>query len=100
MFLPVLDRLFHELERRFSATHCDVLRGIQSLSLSSEIFRIFSSLSSFAEANGADLDDLSHELHQAKRVLQRMVFEDRQTTLVAFISHIERYGVAFAELRI
>ena len=99
MYLPVLDRLLHELERRFSATHCDLLRGIQALCPSSEIFGEFSSVSPFAEAYGADLDDLSHELHQAKRVLHRMKIEDRPTTLVGFISHIERYGDAFAELR-
>jgi len=36
-------------------------------------------VSPFAEAYnyGADVDDLYHELHQAKRLLQRMKVEDR-----------------------
>jgi len=53
-------------------------------------------VSPFAEAYGADVDDLYHELHQAKRLLQRMKVEP--TTSLAFISHIELYRYAFAEL--
>jgi len=55
-------------------------------------------ISRFAEAYGAGVDNLYHELHQAKRLLQCMKVEDRSTTLLASISHIERYGDAFAEL--
>jgi len=55
----------------------------------------------FAEDYGADVDNLYHKLHhQAKRLLQRrpMKVEDRPTTLLGFISHIERYGDAFGDL--
>jgi len=45
----------------------------------------------FVDAYDADEDDLYHELHQAKRLLQRMKVEDSPTTFLAFISHIERY---------
>lgn len=98
VYFPVLDRMLNELERRFASTNCDVLKGIQALSPSSQTFADITSVSAFAQAYGADVEDLSHELHQAKRLLQRMTIEDRPNTLVEFISHIERYGDAFAEL--
>ena len=52
----------------------------------------------FAELCQVDLSDLSHELHQAKRLLERMTDGDRPTTLVGFVSHIEQFKAAFAEL--
>jgi hypothetical protein len=78
----------HELKRRFAAIHCDVLRGIQAMSPFSDIFGEFNIVSTtFAAAYGADLDELSHELHQTKHVLQKMKIEDRPTTMARFISH-------------
>jgi hypothetical protein len=65
----------------------------------SEIFGEFNIVSTFAGACGADLDDLSHELHQTKHLLQKMKIEDRPTTRARFISHTERYGDAIAELQ-
>jgi len=65
---------------------------------SSHKFADIGIVSPFAEAYGAYVNDLYHELHQAKRLLQRMKVEDRLATFLAFISHIERYiGDAFAE---
>ena len=78
----------HELKRRFAAIHCDVLRGIQAMSPFSDIFGEFNIVSTtFAAAYGADLGELSHELHQTKHVLQKMKIEDRPTTMARFISH-------------
>ena len=85
------------------ATPLLVLSGrvIHALSPFSEIFREFYIVvvSTCAVAYDADLDDLSHELHQTKNLLQKMKIEDRSTTMVRFISHTERYGDATAELR-
>jgi len=61
------------------------------LNPSSQTFADIGIVSPFAEAYGADVDDLYNELHhQVKRLLQRMKVEDRPTTLLAFISDIER----------
>ena len=66
----------------------------------SDIFGEFNIVSTtFAAAYGADLDDLSHELHQTKHLLQKMKIEDRPTTMARLISHTERYGDAIAELQ-
>ena len=39
-----------------------------------------------------------HELHQAKRLLERMTDDDRPTTLVDFVWHLEQFKAAFPEL--
>jgi len=44
---------------------------------SSQTFADIGIVSTFAEAYGSDVNDLYHELHQAKRLLQRMKVEDR-----------------------
>jgi len=68
------------------------------LNPSSQAFANIGIVSPFAEAYGADVNDLHHELNQAKRLLQFMKVKDRPTTLLTFISHIERYGDACAKL--
>jgi len=42
------------------------------LNPSSQTFADIGIVSPFAEAYGADVDNLNHELHQAKRLLQHM----------------------------
>jgi hypothetical protein len=87
-----------ELERRFDVTNCDVMKGIDALNPSSNNFADFSSIKQFAEAYTADITDLTHELYQAKRLLERMPDECKPITLVSFVSHIGRYKEAFPEL--
>jgi len=52
----------------------------QALNASSQAFADIGNVIPFAKAYGADVDDLYHELHQGKCLLQRMKFEDRPTT--------------------
>jgi hypothetical protein len=87
-----------ELERRFDVTNCDVMKGIDALNPSSNNFADFSGIKQFAEAYTADITDLTHELYQAKRLLERMPDEGKPITLVSFVSHIGRYKEAFPEL--
>lgn len=98
VYFPVLDKFLCELQHRFSASQCDALRGIEALTPCSDNFADFICVQPFAELYQADLSDLSHELHQAKRLLERMNDSDRPTTLVRFVSHIEQFKAAFPEL--
>jgi len=98
VYFPVLDKFLCELEHRFAPSQCDALRGIQALTPSSDNFGDYASIQPFAELYQADLSDLSHELHQARRLLERMTDTDRPTTLVGFVSHIEQFRAAFPEL--
>jgi len=75
----------------------------QALDPSSEHFGDFSQIKLFAEACKANLDDLQHELNQAKRLVERMgdsSTDERATpiTLIGFVTCLARYDEAFHEL--
>lgn len=76
VYFPVLDKFLCELQRRFAPSQCDALRGIQALTPFSDYFGDFTCVKPFGELYKADLSDLSHELHQAKRLLERMTDND------------------------
>jgi len=97
VYLPVLDNLCSELERRFDETQCSVMRGIQALNPINEHFAELQQIRSFAEAYDADVADLEHELHQVKRLIARLT-SAKPDSLVTFVSFIGRYGDAFHEL--
>jgi len=95
---PVLDSLLTEIHSRFAETNCSVLKGIQSLNPASDSFADASCLQPFAELYSADLTDLSHELHQAKRLVERLDRNDKPNTMLTFLSYLERCKEAFPEL--
>ena len=64
----------------------------------SDNFADLNCLKQFAERYGTDVDDICHKMHQAKRLLDRMLSGDRPTILVGFVSQIEPYREAFPEL--
>ena len=74
-FYPILDEMNAKLERRFSEFSCNILRGIQSLCPAGDSFLQFSHMKSLAEAYDANMDDLVHEVSQAKRLIERKVKE-------------------------
>ena len=105
VYLPVVDNLLSEFERRFDKVQCNVMCGVQALNPTSEHFADIAHIRPFAEQYGADLVDLEHELYQAKRLLERLGTKqssdktcEKPDSLVSFVSCIERYGEAFHEL--
>jgi len=104
VYLPVLDNLCSDFERRFDETQCSVMRGIQTMNPTNEHFAELEQIRSFAEAYDADVVDLEHELHQVKRLIARLESKVGDETsakpdsLVTFVSFIVRYGDAFREL--
>ena len=99
VYLPVMDSLLSELTRCFDSTQCAVMRG-QAINPSCENFADLQQIK-------PDISDLQHELHQAKRKLERLTYSSPDATaggvpssLVAFVSYIdiEQYGEAFQEL--
>uniref|UniRef100_A0A3B4VHH5 DUF4371 domain-containing protein n=1 Tax=Seriola dumerili TaxID=41447 RepID=A0A3B4VHH5_SERDU len=71
VFCPILDTVSAELERRFCKSNCDIMKGIQALNPKSESFLKDTPVLLFGTIYNTDLDDLKHELHQAKRILER-----------------------------
>lgn len=70
VFYPVLDSMMGELKRRFSKPNCKIMKGIQALHPQSSTF-LHEDLFAFAEIFDSNVDDLTHEIHQIKRVLER-----------------------------
>ncbi|XP_056453653.1 zinc finger MYM-type protein 1-like isoform X2 [Gadus chalcogrammus] len=71
LLYPILDTLVSEMERRFSKMNCSVMRGIQALNPKSSTFLQDDQVFDFGTIYGCDKEDLTHELHQARRILSR-----------------------------
>lgn len=100
IFYPILDTVIGELDRRFSQANIDIMRGIQALGPESDHFLQLAKVKPFAEKFEANIDDLEHELHQAKRLIERKIEQDlpNPATLLELSSMLEQYKEAFHEL--
>ncbi len=100
-FYPVIDSMLNELNRRFANTNCELMRSIQSLSPQSDAFLKESNVFSFGRLYNAEIDDLGHELHQFKRVLDRKIQSGevkKPCSTVELVCFIEPYREVFFEL--
>jgi hypothetical protein len=72
VMLPVLDRITSELERRFSEHNCSLMKGIQALTpRNSKKFLNEPDVMEFAKIYSLNQDDLVHEIHQLRRLIER-----------------------------
>ena len=71
IFYPIVDTILGELDRRFSKVNCEIMRGIQALNPKSTCFLQEEAVFRLGEMYESDSEDLSHELHQTRRLLQR-----------------------------
>uniref|UniRef100_A0A672I8P6 TTF-type domain-containing protein n=1 Tax=Salarias fasciatus TaxID=181472 RepID=A0A672I8P6_SALFA len=71
IFYPIVDTILGELDRRFSKDNCDIMRGIQALDPKSKTFLQEAAVFRLGEIYASDSEDLGHELHQTRRLLQR-----------------------------
>ncbi len=71
IFFPILDCLSGEMQRRFSKSNCSIMQGIQALNPKSRNFLDEETIFGFARIYECDTDDIKHELHQVRRVLER-----------------------------
>ena len=93
--------MLNELDRRFSNTNCELMRSIQSLNPQSDAFLKESNVVSFGCLYDADIDDLGHEFHQFRRVLDRKVQSGevkRPCSTVELVCFMEPYREVFFEL--
>lgn len=100
-FYPVIDSMLAELSKRFSNTNCELMRSLRSLNPKSPDFLRDTTLFDFGRLYGANIDDLGHELHQFKRLLERKVQRgeiDKLSDTVQLARFIEPYKEVFFEL--
>uniref|UniRef100_A0A8P4KJH8 Zinc finger MYM-type protein 1 n=1 Tax=Dicentrarchus labrax TaxID=13489 RepID=A0A8P4KJH8_DICLA len=99
VYYPVLDNMIGEIGRRFSNTNCNIMQGVQALNPSSPTFLREEAVLLLAEAYDSNIEDLKHELHQTRRVLDRKKGEkESPTTLMEFTQFLKPYEDVFYEL--
>lgn len=100
VLLPVLDCLISELESRFSQEANAVMLGIQALTPNCSSFLSNANLEAFSVIYKGNVEDMGHEIHQLKRLLQRTEQNtNRQLTgMLELARFLEPYKLAFAEL--
>ena len=98
LFYPILDCLMAELDTRFSAEANAIMIGCQAL-CSTRAFLQLGRLEAFARIFSGNVDDLSHECHQLKRLIAR-VLNDVQNlnSLQSLAKFLDPYKLAFHEL--
>ncbi|XP_040890423.1 zinc finger MYM-type protein 1-like isoform X2 [Toxotes jaculatrix] len=99
-FYPVIDLMLSELQRRFSSKNCEIMNSIPALNPQKDTFLKEKDLFSFAQLYDSNIDDLGHELHQFKRILERKIQAgmQRPSSTVQLVQFIEPYKEVFFEL--
>jgi hypothetical protein len=100
VYNAVMDSIIGKMDKRFSDSNCLVMKGIQCCPTDDNFAQI-ACIKPFAEIYGSDIDDLAHELHQAKRLLERSAQDTnfiKPSTLLSFLSFLTPFKEAFHEL--
>uniref|UniRef100_A0A3Q4M441 HAT C-terminal dimerisation domain-containing protein n=1 Tax=Neolamprologus brichardi TaxID=32507 RepID=A0A3Q4M441_NEOBR len=99
VFYPILDHVHAEMEKRFNKTNCDIMRGIQALNPKSKNFLSEEIVVSLAGLYDCDIEDLKHELYQARKVVQRRAgCGNELSSVLEFTTFLEPYKEVFHQL--
>uniref|UniRef100_A0A3P8QPS5 TTF-type domain-containing protein n=1 Tax=Astatotilapia calliptera TaxID=8154 RepID=A0A3P8QPS5_ASTCA len=99
VFYPILDHVHAEMEKRFNKTNCDIMRGIQALNPKSKSFLSEEIVVSLAGLYDCDIEDLKHELYQARKVVQRRAgCGNELSSILGFTTFLESYKEVFHQL--
>lgn len=71
IFLPIMDHLICEMEKRFSKSNIHIMKGIQGLNPASDVFLREDLVVLLGEEYGSNIQDLENEMKQAKRLFTR-----------------------------
>lgn len=99
VFYPILDHVHAEMQKRFNKTNCDIMRGIQALNPKSKSFLSEEIVVSLAGLYDCDIEDLKHELYQARKVVQRRAgCGNELSSVLEFTTFLEPYKEVFHQL--
>jgi len=100
LLYPILDSMIGELERRFSKPNCLIMKGLQALNPKSSTFLQDNQVFGLGEMYGCDQEDLTHELHQARRILKRKAESGARelASILDLTVFLEPYQEVFHEL--
>jgi hypothetical protein len=95
-YLPVIDTMISELNRRFCPDSCALMRGVHCLNPTSKSFLNLDLLQAFASRYAIDEQDLLHEVHQARRLIERKAAEGLVLhTMQEFAAFLDPFKDAF-----
>lgn len=99
VYLPIMDCLVGELERRFSGSSITVMFGVQALTPKHSSFLQIDKIEAFAELYRGNVEDIGHEIYQLKRLFQRTTeHSEKLLTLVDLACFLQPYKLAFHHL--
>ena len=96
-YLPIMDCVIAELQERFSDSSSTVMIGIQALTPKHPSFLDNEKIAAFAQLYNSNLEDISHEVYQLKRLLQRAE-QNSLSSLLELTCFLEVYKLAFQEV--
>lgn len=98
-FIPVIEVLLSEVNRRFSKETCAIMYGIQALNPSSPTFCVEECVFPFAVQYNCNTDDLKSEMRQLKRIIERKKSKGEKTpsSLLELTVNLEPYSEVFDE---
>jgi hypothetical protein len=100
VMLPVLDVITSEIARRFSDNNCRLMKGLQALSpRNSKSFLNNSDVMELAKMYSLNEEDLVHEVHQLRRLVERKKPEgEAMKGIMDVYNFLEPYKEAFPEI--
>lgn len=100
VYYPGLDKMTGETGRRFSNTNGNIMQAVQALNPSSPTFLREEAVLLLAEASDSNIEDLKHELHQTRRVLDTKKGEKEKSpsTLMELTQFLDPCQDVFDEL--
>ncbi|KAG0717427.1 repressor of the inhibitor of the protein kinase [Chionoecetes opilio] len=100
-FYPILDHMLTEMTRRFNNEACELMKALQALNPQSKEFLSFEKMSGLIHAFRANEEDLNHELHSVKRMLERRYKDvsdnEKPKSLLDVVRILGPYEEAFPE---
>uniref|UniRef100_A0A8C2DXL4 TTF-type domain-containing protein n=1 Tax=Cyprinus carpio TaxID=7962 RepID=A0A8C2DXL4_CYPCA len=100
LLYPILDCIMSEMDRRFSKSNCVLMNGIQALNPQSCTFLDKGQVLQLGDLYGSDQEGLTHELHQARRVVKRKMDSGavQLGSVTDFTVFLEPYKEVFPDL--
>ncbi|KAK0131538.1 Zinc finger MYM-type protein 1 [Merluccius polli] len=98
VFYPILDHLNAELQRRFSKNNCEIMRGTQALNPKGESFLEEKTVLRLGCLFDCDVEDLKHELYQAKVIQRKAQCETELSSILDFTYFLEPYKEVFHQV--
>ena len=99
IYLPIIDQLITEMEKRFSKANINIMRGIQGLNPNSDSFLREDLIDLLGAEYCSNREDLANEIKQAKRLMAKYKgSENSPSSLSELIKCLEPFKEVMCEL--